>query len=109
VKVLLVDDHAIVRSGLWRLFSALPGIEISEAATGREALAMVRVDRPALIVLDLSLPGLGRLELLLRLLAEHSEARVVVLSVHAEALYATRGLRAGPPDISARTRRLKNC
>jgi two-component system, NarL family, invasion response regulator UvrY len=55
----------------------------------------VRADRPALIVLDLNLPGLGGLELLRRLLAEHSEARVVVLSMHAEALYATRALRAG--------------
>lgn len=95
MKVLLVDDHAIVRSGLRRLFSALPGVQISEAATGREALAMVRADRPALIVLDLNLPGLGGLELLRRLLAEHSETRVVVLSMHAEALYATRALRAG--------------
>jgi two-component system invasion response regulator UvrY len=95
VRALLVDDHAIVRSGLRRLFAALPGIQISEAATGREALAMVRADRPALIVLDLNLPGLGGLELLRRLLAEHSEARVVVLSMHAEALYATRALRAG--------------
>jgi two-component system, NarL family, invasion response regulator UvrY len=56
---------------------------------------MVRADRPALIVLDLSLPGLGGLEQLRRLLAEPSEARVVVLSMHAEALYATRALRAG--------------
>jgi two-component system, NarL family, invasion response regulator UvrY len=95
VKVLLVDDHAIVRSGLRRLFAALPGVQISEAATGRDALAIVRADRPALIVLDLNLPGLGGLELLRRLLAEHSEARVVVLSMHAEALYATRALRAG--------------
>lgn len=95
MKVLLVDDHAIVRSGLRRLFSALPGVQIGEAATGREALAMVRADQPALIVLDLNLPGLGGLELLRRLLAEHSEARVVVLSMHAEALYATRALRAG--------------
>ncbi len=95
MKVLLVDDHAIVRSGLRRLFAALPGVQISEATTGREALAMVRADRPALIVLDLNLPGLGGLELLRRLLIEHSEARVVVLSMHAEALYATRALRAG--------------
>jgi DNA-binding NarL/FixJ family response regulator len=95
VKVLLVDDHAIVRSGLRRLFAALPEVQISEAATGREALAMVLADRPALIVLDLNLPGLGGLELLRRLLAEHSQARVVVLSMHAEALYATRALHAG--------------
>jgi two-component system invasion response regulator UvrY len=95
MKVLLVDDHAIVRSGLRRLFAALPDVQIHEAATGREALAVVRAERPALIVLDLNLPGLGGLELLRRVLTEHPEARVVVLSMHAEALYVTRALRAG--------------
>lgn len=95
MKVLLVDDHAIVRAGLRRLFAALPDVQIIEAATGREALALVRAERPALILLDLNLPGLGGLELLRRVLLEHPEARVVVLSMHAETLYATRALRAG--------------
>jgi DNA-binding NarL/FixJ family response regulator len=95
VKILLVDDHAIVRSGLRRLLAALPGVLISEAANGREALGMVRAERPDLIVLDLNLPGLGGLELLRRVLAEHPPTRVVILSMHAEALYATRALRAG--------------
>jgi two-component system, NarL family, invasion response regulator UvrY len=96
VKILLVDDHAIVRSGLRRLFAAeLPGVRISEAKTGREALAVARTEQPALIVLDLNLPGLGGLELLRRMVSEHPEARVMVLSMHAEALYATRALRAG--------------
>jgi DNA-binding NarL/FixJ family response regulator len=95
MKILLVDDHAIVRSGLRRLFAALPDVRIHEAATGREALAVVRAERPALILLDLNLPGLGGLELLRRLLIEQPEARVVVLTMHAEALYATRAMRAG--------------
>jgi DNA-binding NarL/FixJ family response regulator len=95
VKVLLVDDHAIVRSGLRRLFAVLPGVQITEAATGRDALALVRAERPELVILDLNLPGLGGLELLRRVLTEHPEARVVVLSMHAEALYATGALRAG--------------
>ncbi len=95
MKVLLVDDHAIVRSGLRRLFAAIPGVQIIEAATGREALAMIRGERPGLILLDLNMPGLGGLELLRRVLAEYPEARVMVLSMHAEALYATRALRAG--------------
>ena len=95
MKILLVDDHAIVRSGLRRLFATLPGARISEAATGREALALVRSERPELIVLDLNLPGLGGLELLRRILIEYPEARVVVLSMHAEALYASRAIRAG--------------
>ncbi len=95
MRVLLVDDHAIVRAGLRRLFTALPDAQISEAATGREALALVRTERPTLIMLDLNLPGLGGLELLRRVLIEHPGARVVVLSMHAEALYAARALRAG--------------
>jgi two-component system invasion response regulator UvrY len=95
VRILLVDDHAIVRSGLRRLFAALPGVVISEAATGREALTIVRTEQPTLIVLDLNLPGLGGFELLRRVLAEHPGTRVLVLSMHAEALYATRALQAG--------------
>ncbi|HEX3574523.1 MAG TPA: response regulator transcription factor [Rhodopila sp.] len=95
MKILLVDDHAIVRSGLRRLFAVLPGVQISEAATGRDALASARAEPPALIVLDLNLPGLGGLELLRRLVTEHPDARVMVLSMHAEALYAARALRAG--------------
>jgi two-component system invasion response regulator UvrY len=94
VRVLLVDDHAIVRAGLRRLFAVLPDLQISEAATGREALTLVRAELPALVILDLNLPGLGGLELLRRVLTEHPEARVVVLSMHAEALYATRALQA---------------
>jgi DNA-binding NarL/FixJ family response regulator len=80
---------------LRRLFAVLPGVQISEAATGRDALASARAEPPALIVLDLNLPGLGGLELLRRLVTEHPDARVMVLSMHAEALYAARALRAG--------------
>lgn len=100
MKILLVDDHTIVRAGLRRLFAVLPGIQISEAATGRDALALARTERPALIILDYNLPSLGGLELLRRLLTEHPEARLVVLSMHAEALYATRALRAGAVWVS---------
>ena len=69
--------------------------EVAEAATGRDALAAVRADRPDLVVLDLNLPGLGWLELLRRVLLEHPAARVMVLSMRAEALYAARAMQAG--------------
>jgi DNA-binding NarL/FixJ family response regulator len=95
MRFLLVDDHAVVRSGLRRLLAALPGVEISEAAEGRAALAVVRAEQPDVVLLDLNLPGLGGLELLRRVLLEHPAARVVVLSMHAEALYAARALQAG--------------
>ncbi len=95
MRFLLVDDHAVVRSGLRRLLAHLPGVEISEAAEGRAALAAVRAERPDVVLLDLNLPGLGGLELLRRVLLEHPAARVMVLSMHAEALYAARALQAG--------------
>ena len=69
-------------------------MEIHEAATGREALALVRSVTPHLVVLDLNLPGIGGLELLRRVM-EEGAARVLVLSMHAEPLYAARALEAG--------------
>ncbi|HEX2942483.1 MAG TPA: response regulator transcription factor [Rhodopila sp.] len=95
MKILLVDDHAVVRTGLRRLLGALPHTTILEAATGQEALATIRAETPALMVLDLNLPGLGGFELLQRTLAEQPDLRVLVLSMHGETLYATRALRAG--------------
>ncbi|HEY0203663.1 MAG TPA: response regulator, partial [Acetobacteraceae bacterium] len=57
MKVLVVDDHTVVRAGLRRLMAALPDMEISEAADGREALALVRSEQPGMVLLDLNLPG----------------------------------------------------
>jgi DNA-binding NarL/FixJ family response regulator len=95
MKALLIDDHAIVRSGLRRLFAALPQWTIIEAANGRDALALVQAERPELVVLDLNLPGIGGFELLRRILLEHAAARVLVLSMHTETRYASRAIQAG--------------
>jgi two-component system, NarL family, invasion response regulator UvrY len=95
MKVLLVDDHAIVRDGLKRLLGDLGTGPILEAATGRAALDIARAERPGLVILDLNLPDLGGLELLARLLREDPAVRVLVLSMHAEPLYASRALKVG--------------
>lgn len=95
MSILLVDDHAIVRTGLRRLLATLGDTPVHEAATGEEALKMTRQERPRLVVLDLNLPGISGLELLRRLLAEHDGLRVLVLSMHAEPLYVTRAMEAG--------------
>jgi two-component system, NarL family, invasion response regulator UvrY len=95
MKTLLVDDHAIVRDGLKRLLIDLGIGPILEAETGRAALALARTDRPELVILDLNLPDLGGLEVLTRLLREDRALRVLVLTMHAEPLYATRALQAG--------------
>jgi DNA-binding NarL/FixJ family response regulator len=95
MKLLLVDDHVTVRAGLRNLLSSLSDTSISEAATGREALLRLRQERPDLILLDLNLPGMGGLELLRRMLLEDKAARILVLSMHAEPLYAARAMELG--------------
>ncbi|MGH6957119.1 MAG: response regulator [Caulobacteraceae bacterium] len=94
MRILVVDDHAIVRDGLARLLMAEDGREVRLAGNGREALTLVPSFRPALTVLDLNLPGLGGLELLRRLM-EAGAGRILVLSMHAEPLYVRRALQAG--------------
>ena len=95
MKVLVVDDHAVVREGLRRLLVALPNVEIFDAASGREALMFVQRQQPDLIVLDLHLPGIGGIELLRRLVSMSPNARILVFSMHAEMMYAARALQAG--------------
>jgi two-component system, NarL family, invasion response regulator UvrY len=95
MKILLVDDHVIVRSGLRNLLMSVSDAQISEAATGRDALLRLRQDRPDLVLLDLNLPGIGGLELLRRMLLEDKAVRILVLSMHAEPLYAARAMKLG--------------
>jgi two-component system invasion response regulator UvrY len=95
MKILLVDDHVVVRFGLRNLLTSVADTRISEAATGRDALLRLRQDRPDLVLLDLNLPGIGGLELLRRMLLEDKAVRILVLSMHAEPLYATRAMELG--------------
>jgi len=94
MTILLVDDHALVRAGLKRLLATLEQGEILEAANGQDALALLRAEKPALVILDLNLPGLGGLELLRRMIQAGARA-ILVLTMHAEPLYAKRALEAG--------------
>ena len=95
MNILLVDDHAVVRSGLRNLLTTAMDVRISEAANGRDALSRLRQIRPDLVLLDLSLPGIGGLELLRRMLLEDKEARILVLSMHAEPFYVARAMELG--------------
>src|SRR5262245_31132539 len=95
MKILIVDDHPIVRAGLRRLLAGEPEYEVQEAANAREALALLRGYRPDLVILDLSMPGIGGLEVIGRLKIECPSVRVMVLSMHREAMYARRALQAG--------------
>jgi two-component system invasion response regulator UvrY len=95
MKILLIDDHAIVRAGLRRLLSSLADPEIVEAANGRDALIRYREGRPDVVILDFNLPGIGGLELLQRLILDDPTACVLVFSMHAGAIYASRAVQAG--------------
>jgi two-component system invasion response regulator UvrY len=93
--ILLVEDHAIVRSGIRKLMADRQGLNLKEAATGEAALATLRSQSFDLLILDLNLPGLGGLELLRRILAAHPGLKVLVFSQHTEAVYASRAMEAG--------------
>ena len=94
-RILVVDDHAIVRSGIRRLLVELPHLELHESENGEDALEQVRGGRFDLIILDLNLPGLGGLELLRRILKANPKVAVLVFSLHTEAIYANRAMEAG--------------
>lgn len=101
MKLLLVDDHPIVRAGVKRLLATVPNMEVSEAADGRAALAAFKQDRPDIVVLDLNLPGIGGVELLHRFVLE--EARVLIFSMHAEPLYVSNAMQAGAMGYVSKT------
>jgi len=93
-RILLVDDHAIVRDGIRRLL-AERGFAFLEAASGEAALEQLAGGACDLVILDLNLPGLGGLELLRRVLKLHPAQKVLLFSQHTETIYATRAMEAG--------------
>jgi len=95
MKLLIVDDHPVVRAGLRRLLTAEPGVEIVEAASGQEVIGAFRDAGPDLVLLDLNLPGISGLEVLSRLLIENANARVLVISMYDNPIYVARVLQAG--------------
>jgi DNA-binding NarL/FixJ family response regulator len=93
--ILLVEDHAIVRSGIRRLLADRPAMTLREVATGEAALVSLRAGTFDLLILDLNLPRLGGLELLRRIMAAYPALKVLVFSQHTEAVYASRAMEAG--------------
>lgn len=96
IRVILVDDHAVVRTGYHRLLDAEPGIQvIGEAATADEANALVVRTEPDVALVDLSLKGSSGMEAIRGMLARHPKLRVLVLSMHDSAGHVTQALRSG--------------
>lgn len=95
MKILIVDDHPIVHSGLRRLLGPASGIGFLDAANAKEALRLFREERPQLVILDLNLPGTGGLDLIRRLKLEEARIRILVFSVHADSIHVARAIEAG--------------
>ena len=96
IRVVLADDHALVRAGIRALLEKLPDIEvIGEAANGRETLELIKTSAPNLILLDISMRELGGLEVLPRIVKDFPAVKVLILSGHANEEYVLRALRSG--------------
>lgn len=95
LKILLADDHAIVRMGFRLLLEGAGASVVAEAASGEEALRLYTEFAPDLLVMDVSMPGMGGLAALERLHARHPGARVLMLSAHQDAVIPVRALKAG--------------
>lgn len=95
-RILLADDHTLVRAGLRALLDEIPGVSvIAEAANGEEALRQARECQPDLVLMDIAMPTLGGLEAAARLRDELPETRVIILSMHATDDYVAQAIRAG--------------
>jgi len=96
IRVVLADDHTIVREGLKQVLAADGGIEIvGEAQNGHEAMTRVRELEFDLLLLDMSMPGKSGIDLIKQVHAEKPKLRILVLSMHEEHQYAVRAIRAG--------------
>lgn len=95
MKILLVDDHTVVREGVRRLLPTFLEAEVLEAKTGRDALALFRTEKPELVLLDLNLPGSGGLDLMRRLLIENPKTKILIFSMHTTPLYVAKAMQAG--------------
>jgi DNA-binding NarL/FixJ family response regulator len=96
IRVLLADDHQIVRDGLKRILAGTADLEVAgEAGSGDEALALVKANDYDIAMLDMSMPGLSGIDLIKRLKIEKPALKLLVLSMHGEQQYAARALKAG--------------
>jgi len=96
VKVLLVDDHALVRAGFKRLLEDGDKFTVvAEADSGEQAVQDYIKFQPDVVVMDISMPGIGGIGAIERIIARDPDARILVLSVHEDAVFTTRALQAG--------------
>jgi DNA-binding NarL/FixJ family response regulator len=95
-RVLLADDHTLVRAGIRALLEKIPGVEVAgEASDGREVLDLIKTHQPDVVLLDISMPGLNGLQALTRITRDFPHVRVVILSMHHNDEYVLQALKSG--------------
>lgn len=96
VRLLVVDDHRLVRGGFCSLLSAIPFVEaVQEASDGREAIAQIQRFSPDIVFMDIAMPNLNGLDALARIKKDFPEIKVVIVSMHADEEYIVQALRSG--------------
>jgi len=96
MKILIADDHTVVREGLREILKKLPDIKlVDEATNGTDAFKKIESNEYNFIILDISLPGMSGIEILKKLKDQHNTTRVLVLSMHPEEQFAIRALKLG--------------
>jgi DNA-binding NarL/FixJ family response regulator len=96
IRILAVDDHALLRKGLAAVVNAEPDMKlVAEASNGEEAIERFRIHRPDVVLMDLQMPGLNGIEATIRILSEFPDARIIVLTTYNGDAQVLRALRAG--------------
>jgi DNA-binding NarL/FixJ family response regulator len=96
IRILLADDHTLVRAGIRALLERLPGVEVAgEANDGREILDLIKVHHPDVALVDISMPGLNGLQTLARITRDFPQVRVIMLSMHPNDEYVLQALKSG--------------
>src|SRR5687768_4852684 len=104
IRVLLADDHAVLRGGLRALLSLEPDMDVvGEVSTGEEAIERVRALGPHVVVMDLAMPGMGGMEATRQIMAQGGGTRVLILTSHAEEEYLLPVLEAGASGYVQKT------
>jgi DNA-binding NarL/FixJ family response regulator len=96
IRVVLADDHTLVRAGIRSLLESIEGVEVvGEAGDGRETLELITRHRPDVALLDIGMPGLNGIEVAKRTAQQSPRTKVIMLSMHADTIYLNQALRAG--------------
>ena len=95
ITILVVDDHPIVRAGCRQLIQQIPNTKVIEAETGEEGYRLFQENYPDMVLLDITLPGIGGLEVLRKMRANRENAKVLMFSMHEDPVFASRAMQAG--------------